>query len=137
MKPKEYLSQIRRLEWSIYLNQEAIERVRTRMDLKGISYDTVRVQSSPEDTMPDLVACLIRLEEVTETKRNELDRLYTVITEQISGMDDILDQKLLYKHYVKNMSLGAVASDLHYSYDWIKHRHGIALQRFGEKYGPF
>ena len=137
MKPKEYLSQIRRLEWAIYLNQEAIERVRARLELKGISYDQDRVQNSPTDSMPDIVAGLIKLEAVTEEKRLKYDSLCILITEQISGMEDIIDQKILYKHYIKGMTLGMISKELHYSYDRIKHRHGIALQRFEKKYGPF
>ena len=87
--------------------------------------------------MPDIVAGLIKLEEVNEAKRTEYDQLCTKITEQISGMDDITDQKILYKHYIKGLSLGMISKELHYSYDRIKHRHGIALQRFEKKYGPF
>lgn len=137
MRPKEYLLQIKRLEWEVYLNQEAVDRVRARLDLKGISYDKDRVQSSPDDIMPDLIDRLIKLEEITERKRTELDALITLIVEQITNMDDIIDQKVLYEHYIKGQSLGYIAKELHYSYDWTKHRHGTALQAFEKKYGPF
>lgn len=137
MRPKEYLLQIKKLEWEIYLNQEAIDRVRARLDLKGVSYDKDPVQSSPADIMPDLIDRLIKLEEVTEEKRTKLDNLITLIVEQIRRMNDITDQKILYEHYIKGHSLGYIAKELHYSYDWTKHRHGTALQEFEKKYGPF
>ena len=136
MKPKEYLNQIQSLEWSIYLNQEAIERVRSRLDIKGISYDKDKVQSSPEDMMPDMIAGLITLEEKNERKRDELVYMLDIISRQIDGMDDVLDKKILYKRYVKGMSLLSIAKEMSYSYDHIRHRHGVALQKFGQKYAP-
>lgn len=137
MTPKQYLSQIRRLEWAIYLNQEAIDRTRARLDLKGISYDRDRVQSSPADATPELIERLINLETVTEQRRAKLDDLINTIVDQITGMDDIIDQKILYAHYIKGKTLGLISEELHYSYDRIKHRHGTALQLFEKKYGPF
>ena len=136
MKPKEYLNQIQDLEWSIYLNQEAILRIRARLDIKGISYDKDRVQSSPEDSMPDIVAGLIKLEEKNEAKRDELIYMLDVISGQIDGMDDVVDKKILYMRYVKGLSLLAIAKEMSYSYDHIRHRHGVALQKFGQKYSP-
>lgn len=136
MTPKKYLEQIQELEWSIYVNQEAIQRVKDRMDIKGLSYDKDRVQTSPQDTMPDLIANLIRLEEVTDNKRIYLEEMMTVITNQIELMENVLDKKILYMRYVKGLSLYAVSKKLHYSYDYIRHRHGMALQRFEKKHAP-
>lgn len=132
MKPKEYLMQIQELYWSIYINQEAIERARARLDIHGISYDRDKVQTTPEDSMPDLVAALIKLEDVTDAKYERLLAMIQTITEQINQLDDITDRRILYMRYVKGNTLGAIARELHYSYDWMKHRHGMALRKFGE-----
>ena len=56
------------------------------------------------------------------------------IVDLILGMDNPIHVQVLYGRYVKGRSLSAIANELAYSYDRIKHVHGEALQAFDEKY---
>lgn len=136
MRAKEYLGQIQNFEYSIYIAQEAIQRVKDRLDIKGVNYSFDNISGSSEDILPDLIAKLIKLEEATEQKRTEYEVIRLLIISQINAMEDILDKRILYSRYVEGKNLYSISKQFGYSYDWIRHRHGRALQKFEETFSP-
>lgn len=137
MTPKTYLDQLNRMLYEAYAARETVERIRSRLDVQGIRYDTVKVQSSRQNREEILIAKLIKAEEVADEKLERYEAAREVIADQIEGMDgrfDRLDKAILYMRYVDSLSLQAIAKKLCYTYDYMRHRHGTALRKFGEKY---
>ena len=136
MTPKEYLKQIAKYDYMIYAAEEEAQKLRDALDVKAISYTGDKIQTSPSD-IADLLARLADMELDNLKRCEEAAKLRATIINQILGMDDDIDIALLYQRYVKCLPLDSIAKKTNYSYDRIRHLHGVALLRFGEKYGPF
>ncbi len=136
MTPKEYLKQIAKYDYAIYIAEEEAQRLRDALDIKAITYTEARVQTSPSD-ISSLLARLADMETENLKRREEAAKLRNTIINQILGMDDPMDVEFLYLRYVKCQNLKLIAKKLVYTYESARHKHGIALRRFGEKYGPF
>lgn len=115
---------------------ERIEYLRAEAEgLKGIRYDKLRVQSSPN---PDPIADYIAKLEDAENKERQLKlayiNTYDTIRSQIDQIEPQLYQQILAYRYLDGWSLERIAEILHYSYDWIRTNHGRALQAFERQF---
>lgn len=136
MTPKEYLKQIEEYDNKIYMIEEQEEKILALLDARGISYKSIKVKTSGTDKT-DIMAEYADIRKKNDEIRKEAARIRNKITGQICKMKDPLDAKILYMRYVNTFPLTLIAKKLGYSYDWIRHRHGTALYRFGKKFGPF
>ena len=136
MTPKEYLKQIAKYDYKIYRLDDEILTLRAKLGAKGISYDKVKVQSSPTD-QTDLIAKMIDMEAKADELRVEALELREKIISQINDMEDPIDAEFLYLRYVKCLNLELIARKIGYTYEYAGQKHGIALQKFEAQYGPF
>lgn len=136
MRAKEYLSQAAVLKRRIKQIEERIEELRAEVSSpKAIRYDKDMVQSSP--TGDALATYVGRLEQ----EQTELLRLKTEYLERreeirrrLVNVNPDLYSDILYMRYLEQKSLGQIADELSYSYEWICRLHGRALQEFTRTY---
>lgn len=116
--------------------QDEIATLRSQAEsVRGMNYDKIRVQSSPD--MDPLATYLGRLTEAEEELSTELDQylaIYMKVFRQISGIGMGMYADVLYLRYFDGLSLSEIADQLNYSYDYTRHIHGVALQEFEHKY---
>lgn len=135
MTPKQFLRQLRKIAANIEVLQEELTRLRSRLESTTVQLSTDRVQTSQTgDRFADAIADLADKELYYMDMVEEYERLRQRIVDLILGMDNPIHVQVLYGRYVKGRSLSAIANELAYSYDRIKHVHGEALQAFDEKY---
>ena len=135
MTPKQFLRQLRKIAANIEVLQEELTRLRSKVESTTVQLSADRVQTSPTgDRFADAIADLADKELYYMDMVEEYERLRQRIVDLILGMDNPIHVQVLYGRYVKGRSLSAIANELAYSYDRIKHVHGEALQAFDEKY---
>ncbi len=135
MTPKEYLSQVILLDQRIETNLESIERLKSRAAsvTSKLSDDKGQGTNSLHD-FTDTVAKVFALEEKVNQEIDQLVDLKSKITKEINGLDNKVYAVLLLKRYVLGRPLLEIAKDMSYSYAWIRHMHGEALEDFKKTY---
>lgn len=126
---KEYLSDIKRLKTMIRQKEAQIGELRSSMTyLHGISYDRDRVQTSPQDRMPDQMSKLFELEEKYKRLiiRYQMEKDERI--EVINSIPNPQHRELLILRYVDGKSLEEIAYRMHYSYKYAANLHGRALE---------
>lgn len=136
MTAKVYLLQLTRLRHRIRWIHDEIDALRAEAEsIRGIRYDKIRVQTSPD---PDpLATYLSKLEKETQRLSTTMDRYIVArakIERQVSDLTPGLYADILYLRYVEGRPLQEVADELNYAYDYVRHAHGHALQAFERKY---
>lgn len=139
MTAKEYLKQLSKLECRINHKRNELSELRSRAYmLNGIDYSKEPIKSSVAycgaherviDAMYQIeceILCQIR---DYESKKHK-------IIDQIHEIDNPLYESILYKRYVEFKSLELIAVELNYSYEWIRHAHGLALEEFRRMFLP-
>lgn len=132
MTAKQYLSQVQYLMSKVRRADERIEYLRTEAEgLKGIRYDKLKVQSSPNpDPIADYIAKLEEAEEKERQLKLSYINTYDTIRKQIYQIEPQLYQQILAHRYLDGWKLERIADHLHYEYGWIRTCHGRALQEF-------
>lgn len=137
MTAKEYLRTLRWTELSIETRKDELRRLDAEYTyLSGISYDRDRVQTSPSgDAFPQSDR---RIDLAIKIREDILamQRLRTDIIGKITGLDNPLYSQVLLERYVNYLSFDDIADKMHYSYVYITHIHGEALQEFARRYLP-
>lgn len=137
MTAKEYLRTLRWTELSIETRKDELRRLDAEYTyLSGISYDRDRVQTSPSgDAFPQSDR---RIDLALKIREDILamQRLRTDIIGKITGLDNPLYSQVLLERYVNYLSFDDIADKMHYSYVYITHIHGEALQEFARRYLP-
>ena len=128
--PKEYLRQLRTAEIKIEQKEEELERLKSSLESISTGTDSERVQTTPRDRLSEEVTHIVDLEEEINSDLGALLMLRNKIINEIQSMDNPVYINILYKRYVQYKSLEEIAVEMSYSYHWIKHLHGIALQEF-------
>ena len=135
MTAKQYLRQLSRLQQNIKILAEEIEERRTRLTSTAAPSLGDKVQSSPQ---ADAFATAMAILADKDLQRQDLVWIYEAkrdeIVDQILGLDNIVQQRVLYERYVRERYLKDIAAEMHYSYDRICHIHGEALSSFARKY---
>ena len=137
MKAKNYLQQLRRLEMSIS------QKLREQQDLRVLAacipaagYAADRVQGGRGGGAP-YVGAVHRLLDLEDEISREIDgfadKKHQIIN-QIQSLPNGKYVEILYKRYVEFKSLERICAEMHFSYDYIKHLHGHALENFEENF---
>lgn len=135
MRPKEYLTQIKRLD--VLIEQKIKERDDLKKyDISAVAYDTERVSVSPTGEAPQVrtVEKIIEYEEELSRLIEEFYNKKKCTIAQIQSLSRLEYVRLLYKRYVEYKRLEQIAVEMHYSYNRIKHLHGEALSAFGREF---
>ncbi len=128
--PKEYLRQLRTAEIKIEQKEEELERLKSSLESISAGTDSERVQTTPRDRLSEEVPIIADLKEEIKSDIKALLILKNKIINEIQSMDNPVYINILYKRYVQYKSLEEISVEMSYSYHWIKHLHGIALQEF-------
>lgn len=136
MTAKEYLQQLRMLDIKIRHRKEQVEELRALAMCSGsFAGDGDRVQTSGSgDRMSEQVARYVDLQaEVEEMIRGYTEKKDRIIRE-IHELSDARYVEVLFKRYVEFKRLDVIASEMGYTYEWIRMVHGHALQAFSREY---
>lgn len=136
MTASEYLGQVEVLNVRIDQKRKELERIQNEAyGVKGMRYDTDRVQTSPVDHMPDMVIRCIELEsEIQKDIERNIEFRHRIIY-QIQGMPDLKHVQLLYKKYVELKTNPEIAGEMNMAEDTVRKIHTKALQEFTRVYG--
>lgn len=136
MTPKEYLSQIYKFEMLIKQKQTEKAQLKEFDGVAGIDYTKEKVQTSSKNEAPyiSIVEKLIKCEFDINKLIGEFLNLKMKIIGEIQSLANPQHIEILFKKYVEFKRLEVIAVEMNYSYDYIKHVHGYALQAFGEKF---
>jgi hypothetical protein len=131
----EYLGQVEVLNVRIDQKRKELERIQNEAyGVKGMRYDTDRVQTSPVDHMPDMVIRCIELEsEIQKDIERNIEFRHRIIY-QIQGLPDIRHVQVLYSKYVELKDNSDIASEMSYAEDYVRKLIGIALGEFERRY---
>lgn len=136
MKAKEYLQQLQRLDTVINQKIKEVQDLRLQAQSgSGLDYSKERVQSSPSGDAP-FVKPICRIIDLEAEINAEIDKFVDEkhkIINQIQGLKNSDYISLLFKRYVEFKSLEKICVEMNFSYDYIKHLHGYALQDFEDK----
>lgn len=135
MTPKEYLSKIILLDQRIETNLESIERLKARAAsvTSKLSDDKGGETNSLHD-FTDTVTKVFALEEKVNQEIDQLVDLKSKITKEINALENKAYAVLLLKRYILGRSLLEIAKEMNYSYTWVRHMHGEALEDFRKSY---
>ena len=137
MTAKEYLRTLRWTELSIETRKDELRRLDAEYTyLSGISYDRDRVQTSPSGAAFPQSDRRIDLAIKIREDILAMQKLRTDIIGKITGLDNPLYSQVLLERYVNYLSFDDIADKMHYSYVYITHIHGEALQEFARRYLP-
>lgn len=136
MTAKEYLQQLHKID--VMINQRIQEKAELREKLSSIGsfdYSKERVQTSlPEGAGYERqIARIIDLENEIDSLIDDYADLKHKIIGEIHELKNSKHIEILYKRYIEDKKLQQVAIEMGYSYDYIKHTHGYALQKFGNQ----
>lgn len=142
MTAKTYL---RKIKWNEIKIQERKFQLRSVSGnynyMQGIDYSRDKVQTSPHDTLGDMVARELDKQDnlaaeiLLAIRRFEDER--NLIIGQLQDMDRPEHCALLFKIYVEHKDLFVAAQELNYAYQTVANMHGQALQAFSEKYAEY
>ena len=132
MKAKEYLRSIEVLAAKIEQKQQRAKEYRDlALCSGGFDYSKEKVQTSNlGGQIENPVIRYVALEQEIEENILMLQRRKDKVTGEIHNLDNANFIKILYKRYVECKSLGKVAKEIGYDYDYIRKLHGEALKEF-------
>lgn len=139
MKAKEYLNQVKMLEdYMDRLSNEYFKMKELAMNPGGFDYSKERVQSSAvADTMSRTVGRYVDLETEMNECRKTFEDFRNKAVHQMCQLCNTKYTEILYQKYINYKSLKDIAEEMEYSYDWIRHAHGWALQEFQRTWGDY
>lgn len=133
MTAQEYLEGIERAERKIEAITRRLEELRTRAEGVGaIRYDKDRVQTSPQDSMPDKV---IKLCEIEDKYREAVIRAEVYKHEaqrRVNALKDARYIAILTARYIDRLTWEGVGERTSYSPDHAIRLHREALRAFAE-----
>lgn len=132
MKAKEYLLQIKRKDIMINsLIKQKDEMWAQLYLLSSPQHDGISIQSSKDpDKFGALWAKIDEKERKISQAIGELADEKQRIMKQIDAIDDERFVEILLRKYVHMEKLEDMARDMNYSYDRMRHLHGLALLEF-------
>ena len=132
MRAKTYLMQLASIDYDIAAKRRQLYRLREdSYTLRGIAYDSGRVQSSPTGSgVEDKAISLTAVQKELEMKIVDYHETRARIETQISALPDKRYRDILTLRYVDGMSLVGIADKLGYTHVWTRKLHGYALLCF-------
>lgn len=130
MTAKEYLRSIKYLDNAINAKQAELDRLRHDAEsIKGISYDSDRVQGNISDSMK----IVDKIIELSNEINREIDNLVDLKRDAHIKIEKVCNKKfisLLTDIYINGYTFEQVAEKMNISYSTICRYHGQALQVF-------
>lgn len=132
MQAKEYLMQIKHKDIMITAWIEQKDAMWNQLrSLSSPQYDGIKVQGTKD---PDKFGILWgKIEDKERKICKEIDRLADIkqaITKEIGMLEDTRYVEILLRRYVQMQKLEDISREMNYSYDRIRHLHGLALLEF-------
>ena len=133
MNAKQYLNQLRTIEAVIRARKGQLERLRAEQTfISAVSYDADRVQTSGNTDPMRGVDHLLSLEQEIMQKVEAAERIRSRIIDEIESLQNPLYVSILLHRYIDGQKFEAIACDMGYSYVYVTHLHGEALQAFAQ-----
>ena len=128
-RAKNYLMQIRFIDYEIKWQEEEIERLTQLVQgVQAIDYEASKVQTSSNEGEAGYIIKILEYREKILSSRIKTLDLIEKIRGQIAGMPDPMHRQILFRYYVDMQRFEKIASDLNYSYQYIINAHGRALK---------
>lgn len=141
MTAKEYLNGVRRKRIHCRMLKEQREELEAQAQcVKAIAYDKDHVQASPRNSMEELVATIVEIEEQYDKLLWEFHVANLKAERQIRAMKNPAYADVLWLRYMvddengRQMSIERIACEMYKSYEWVRHIHGSALKEFEKLY---
>ena len=133
MNAKQYLNQLRTLESVIRARKGQLELLREEQTfISAVSYDSDKVQTSGNTDPMRGVDRLLSLEQEITQKVEAAERIRSRIIDEIESLQNPLYVTILIKRYVEGLNFEKIADQMRYSYMYVIHLHGEALQEFAK-----
>lgn len=136
MTAKEYLSQVRNKSYLIsakYAELEELRAKRSMISANDYSKDRVKTSAPYEGGFENLSLKLLEAGRRLDQQIDEYIDLREKIKAEILSLNEPY-AAVLYYRYILFTNLEDIADTMHYSYEYTRHLHGWALQKFAEKY---
>ena len=130
MTPKEYLSQGFAIDKRIEAKLNAISELRSSLFGKSNKLQKDRVQCSETYDFTKISDKIMDFEAEVDAQIDELVDLKRKLYGDISQLEDNLQIIILSERYLCGKKLEEIAREQPYSYDYIRHSHGWALESF-------
>ena len=141
MTAKEYLNGVRRKRIHCRMLKEQREELEAQAQgMKAIAYDKDHVQTSPRNSMEELVSAKVEIEERYAKVLWEYHVANLKAERQIQSMKNPAYAEVLRLRYMvddehgRQMSIERIACEMYKSYEWVRHIHGNALKEFEKLY---
>ena len=135
MTAKEYLKQLKKMEFAIRALEEESIRLRTRMETPAApKYSAARVQFSNENILENNVVKLEIIEKRLQKKILKYEETRERIIDEIFALPETNHVKILFSIYVEGLSFTKTGYVMHYSRSQMKRIHGKALAEFGKRF---
>lgn len=133
MRVKDLMKSIRPLRNELKLLRQ---QERAMLSPQAITYDKIRVQTSPQDRMFETVEAIQKLGDLIQRKEKELAEMQLEAMTLIYSLDKTDYRKLMILYYIdgdKQKRWNEVADIMGYSESRVKHLHGWALAEIEQK----
>lgn len=133
MTAKDLMRSIRPLRRELELLRQ---QERAMLSPQAITYDKVRVQTSPQDRMFETVEAIQKLGDLIQRKEKELAEMQLEAMTLIYSLDKTDYRQLLILYYIdgdESKIWNDVADAMGYSESRVKHLHGWALDEIERK----
>ena len=129
MKPKEYLSRYAAAERRIQFLEERKEHWRRQSMRVTPQYGpTPGGSSGPSDPVGEAVVKMYAVEKEIIAQIDKAADLQREVQAVIDAVPDAIQREVLERRYIGMQSLEKIAVEMNYSYPWVRHLHGRALQ---------
>ena len=128
MDARDFLKRPTRIYGDIVTLQERIENLRMNMLPKAISYDKDRVQTSPQDPMPDFAAKIDELDRELVGRMKDYENAQDDVQDVIRQVNNADAREVLAKRYLGQKSWRSIERDMLWSRRSIFYLHGIGLR---------
>lgn len=127
MNADKYLRQLKSREIMIQRGIERIKEMELALLPSGISYDGIRVQTSPTDKMSEGVARICDEIRKLEKRVAEDSRKKREVEAVVAQLDPV-KMDIVYYHYRDGMTFTDIAPKINYSYDYTRLLHKQLLR---------
>ena len=131
----DFLMQIRRKEIIIRRKEMQRDELRACLLPGAVRYDKDRVQSSPTDSMADVLARVDELDHEIEQLKHEKAQLILEISNAIEKLEDDTEKVVLTEFYIARAPMSQVAETIHYSIRRAYHFRKMGVTHLGEVLG--
>ena len=128
----DFLMQVRRKEIIIRRKEMQRDELRACLLPGAVRYDKDRVQSSPTDTMADVLARVDELDHEIEQLRHEKAQLILEISNAIEQLEDDTEKVVLTEFYIARAPMSQVADTIHYSIRRAYYYRKSGVEQLGE-----